>query len=49
MDTDNLYVFMYFNDYEKVAMFPKYPKDLPLEGRNKLDQLIQAKFNVSIS
>lgn len=48
IDTDDLYVFMYLDGFKKVAMFPKFPDDLPLEERDKLNQIIQNKFNVNI-
>ncbi|MEN0645382.1 hypothetical protein MKY91_19640 [Alkalicoccobacillus gibsonii] len=48
VDTDDLYVFMYQNNIEKVLVFPKFPKSLPLEERDKLNQIIQEKFKVNI-
>lgn len=48
VDKDDLYVFMYMDDCEKALLFPKFPKDLPLEERNELNEIIQAKFNVNI-
>ncbi|WYP27695.1 hypothetical protein NSQ54_06290 [Alkalihalobacillus sp. FSL W8-0930] len=48
VDTDDLYVFMYLKDSYKVTLFPKFPKDLPLEERDKLNRIIQEKFNVNI-
>ena len=48
VDTDDLYVYMYINECKKTVMFPKFPKDFPLEERDKLNQLIQEKFNVNI-
>lgn len=48
VDTDELYVYMYTNGFEKTVMFPKFPKDFPLEERNKLNHVIQEKFDVNI-
>ncbi|MEN0642654.1 hypothetical protein MKY91_05710 [Alkalicoccobacillus gibsonii] len=48
VDTDDLYVYLYLNDCEEAVMFPKFPKDFPLEERDKLNQIIQEKFNVNI-
>lgn len=48
VDTDDLYVYMYTNDCEKTVMFPKFPKDFSLEERDKLNHVIQEKFDVNI-
>lgn len=48
VDTDEVYVFMYLNNLENVVMFPKFPKDLPIEERDKLNEIIQSRFNVNI-
>lgn len=48
VDTDDLYVYMYTNDCEKSVMFPKFPKNFSLEERDKLNHVIQEKFDVNI-